>query len=176
MVRFPERKQLHDFRNDHSASLRRITPSTHVGRLSGSHFDIGFQLTQFPGKMVMEPKGEMVGAHEDVSKNGLCTSAVHERAAADGDKGKVYGMKTCNHHESNKTDWNSLLKSFSAGTQIGVPICLMECPQLSSLAAELWIPCCPLLETREKEPFGTGLDTHTHTHGAASRRSREKPE
>ena len=46
------------------------------------HFDIGFQLTQFPGKMVMEPKGEMVGALEDVSKNGLCTSAVHERAGS----------------------------------------------------------------------------------------------
>ena len=37
-------------------------------------------------------------------------SAVHERAAADGGNGKVYGMKTCNHHETNKVDWNSLVK------------------------------------------------------------------
>ena len=66
--------------------------------------------------MVMEPKGEMVGALEDVSKNGLCASAVHERAAADGGKGEVCGMKTCNHHESKKPDWNSLRKSFEAGT------------------------------------------------------------
>ena len=33
---------------------------------SHRHFDIGFQLIQFPGKMVMEPKGEMVGALEGV--------------------------------------------------------------------------------------------------------------
>ena len=64
----------------------------------------------------MEPKGEKVGAFEDVSTMVWRTSAVRERAAADGGKGKVYGMKTCNHHESNKTDWNSLLKSFPAGT------------------------------------------------------------
>ena len=50
--------QLHDFRNENSASLRRITPSTQVGRLSESHSDIGLQLTQFPEKMAMEPKGE----------------------------------------------------------------------------------------------------------------------
>ena len=31
-----------------------------------------------------------------------------------------------------------------AGTQIGVPICFTEYPQPSSLAAELWTPCCPL--------------------------------
>ena len=56
----------HNFRNENSASLRRITPSTQVGRLSESHSDIGLQLTQFPGKMAMEPKGERVGALEGV--------------------------------------------------------------------------------------------------------------
>ena len=35
-------------------------------------------------------------------------------------------------------------QQFKAGTQIGVPICFTEIPQLSSLAAELWSPCCPL--------------------------------
>ena len=42
--------QENDFRYESSASLRRITPSTQVGRLSGSHSDIGFQLAQFPAK------------------------------------------------------------------------------------------------------------------------------
>ena len=36
--------QLHEFRSENGASLRRITPSTQVGRLSESHSDIGFQL------------------------------------------------------------------------------------------------------------------------------------
>ena len=53
------RKKADAFRNDNSASFRRVTPSTQVGRLSGSHFDIGFQLTQLPGqRKVVEPKGE----------------------------------------------------------------------------------------------------------------------
>ena len=34
--------------SESSASLRRITPSAQVGRLSESHSDIGFQLIQFP--------------------------------------------------------------------------------------------------------------------------------
>ena len=37
------------------------------------------------------------------------------------------------------------MRSTLAGTQIGVPICFTEYPQPSSLAAELWTPCCPLL-------------------------------
>ena len=39
---------LHDFQHDFSAPVTGITPSTQVGRLSGSHSDIGFQLAQFP--------------------------------------------------------------------------------------------------------------------------------
>ena len=51
--------QENDFRSENSASLRRITPSAQVGRLSGSHSDIGLQLTQFPGgRKVREPQGE----------------------------------------------------------------------------------------------------------------------
>ena len=39
--------------------MKGITPSTQVGRLSGSHSDIGLLLTQFPGRRkVVEPKGE----------------------------------------------------------------------------------------------------------------------
>ena len=40
--------QENDFRSENSASVRRITPRTQVGRLSGSHSDIGLLLTQFP--------------------------------------------------------------------------------------------------------------------------------
>ena len=39
-----EEGQLVVIRNEDSAPLREITPSTQVGRLSGSHSDIGFQL------------------------------------------------------------------------------------------------------------------------------------
>ena len=50
---------LHEFRSGNGASLRRITPSTQVGRLSESHSDIGFQLTQFPsGRNAKERKGD----------------------------------------------------------------------------------------------------------------------
>ena len=55
------------------------------------------------------------------------------------------------------------------GTQIDVSICFTEYSQLSSLAAELWTPCCPLSfnsackTTWMNIPLGTGFDTHTHT-------------
>ena len=60
------RSQLHEFRNENGASLRRITPSTQVGRLSGSHSDIGFRLyNSIPRwKKVREPQGEKVSATE----------------------------------------------------------------------------------------------------------------
>ena len=54
------------------------------------------------------------------------------------------------------------------GTQIDVSICFTEYSQLSSLAAELWTPCCPLffnsacMTTWMNIPLGTGFDTHTH--------------
>ena len=38
------RKKTNAFRNDSSASFRRVTPSTHVGRLSGPHFELGFSV------------------------------------------------------------------------------------------------------------------------------------
>ena len=37
-----------DFPNGFSAPVKGITPSTQVGRLSGSHSDIGLLFTQFP--------------------------------------------------------------------------------------------------------------------------------
>ena len=38
-----------------------------------THSDIGLQLTQFPGKMAMEPKGERVGALEGALTKELFT-------------------------------------------------------------------------------------------------------
>ena len=55
-----------------------------------------------------------------------------------------------------------------AGTQIGVPICFTEYPQLSSLAAELWTPCWPLLQIKsrrkrqiQEDPYNSKGYTHT---------------
>ena len=45
---------LHDFQHEFSAPVTGITPSTQVGRLSGSRSDIGFQSTQFPGVRKVE--------------------------------------------------------------------------------------------------------------------------
>ena len=42
--------QENDFLYESRPSLRRITPSTQVGRLSDSHSDIGLLLTQFPNR------------------------------------------------------------------------------------------------------------------------------
>ena len=82
--------QENNFRPENSASLRRITPSTQVGRLSGSHSDIGLQLTQFPGgRKVREPQGER-------SKKLFLMSAElngGERAAQLSCKTKVWGRK-----------------------------------------------------------------------------------
>ncbi len=52
--------------------------------------------------------------------------------------------------ENTKTKRKQTEQSFHhfmnlAGTQIDVSICFTEYSQLSSLAAELWTPCCPLL-------------------------------
>ena len=35
-----------EFRHGFGASFRRVTPSTHVGRLSGPHFELGFSSFQ----------------------------------------------------------------------------------------------------------------------------------
>ena len=45
--------------------------------------------------------------------------------------------------EPNRTEFHHFMNL--AGTQIDVSICFTEYSQLSSLAAELWTSCCPLL-------------------------------
>ena len=92
-------------------------------------------------------------------RNGLTLSATANQLQAA--VGKWFWGISCKDHENNKQQQGGPVKSVSskAGTQIGVPICFTECPQLSSLAAELWIPCCPL---RVKNSWKQSV-THTHT-------------
>ena len=91
-------------------------------------------------------------------------------AAAAMRKERVFGGGIMNDHGSNQEGLGQLAQKFPSGTQIGVPICFTECPQPSLLAAELWIPCCPLrLSVGRKNPSKQGLThthTHTHTHAA----------
>ena len=74
---------LHDFRSEFSAPVTGITPSTQVGRLSGSHFDIGFQLAQLPGR-----NGKAKRLARTVWLNNVC-NLTHKRGckAAVGKKG-----------------------------------------------------------------------------------------
>ena len=79
-----------------------------------------------------------------------------------------------NHHENKRERLERLGRKLKtgAGTQIGVPICFTEYPQLSSLAAELWTPCCPLpVRSGGGKPFVQGW---THT-GRRIRRFLQKP-
>ena len=79
---------------------------------------------------------------------------------------KWFGGSIMNHHENKRERLERLGQKLKtgAGTQIGVPICFTEYPQLSSLAAELWTPCCPLpVRSGGGKPFVQGW-THTHTH------------
>ena len=73
------------------------------------------------------------------------------------------GEVSWNNHESKEERLERLGQKLKtgAGTQIGVPICFTEYPQLSSLAAELWTPCCPLPDwSGRRKPFVQGW-THT---------------
>ena len=58
------------FQNGYGASFRRVTPSTQVGRLSGSHSDIGFQLDSIAtmGRKVREQK-KCMGQQNSIVEN-----------------------------------------------------------------------------------------------------------
>ena len=78
---------------------------------------------------------------------------------------RVWGEVSCKDHENKRERLERLGQKLKtgAGTQIGVPICFTEYPQLSSLAAELWTPCCPLPDwSGRRKPFVQGW---THTQG-----------
>ena len=93
------------------------------GTPTHTHSDIGLLLTIVNSiltlrRKVRERHGEKSKKIEGVSTMVWCTSAVRERRARQltAAKERLWGMKTCNHHESNKADWNSLCKSCLAGT------------------------------------------------------------
>ena len=89
---------------------------------------------------------------------------------------KGFGGSTMNHHENKRERLERLGQKLKtgAGTQIGVPICFTEYPQLSSLAAELWTPCWvmiynPLLVWKVGvigKPLEAGCDTHKKPNSA----------
>ena len=122
------KNQLHEFRNENGASLRRITPSTQVGRLSASHSDIGFRLTQFPGgKKVRERQGEKVRAlvlfEQSVDRSAvasICATQLHEKAAKE-KKGLREGIM--NHQWNQKrrigTAWSKVKRSFDVPSVVG---------------------------------------------------------
>ena len=101
--------------------LEGITPSTQVGRLSGSHSDIGFQLTQFPGwegrrwnrkvnesaKTVLLNKVSFAGVRWHAW---LCTIQLREKVK----KGLWEGIM--NHHGIKKGGLEQLAQPFEAGT------------------------------------------------------------
>ena len=64
-----------DFQYDFGASFRRVTPSTQVGRLSGPHFELDFQLDSIAtmGRMAMERKG--AGVSKTVLLNNVSENA-----------------------------------------------------------------------------------------------------
>ena len=95
------------------ASLRRITPSTHVERLSGSHFDIGFQLAQLPGqRKVVEPKGgksEELKVFEQMFLASCKTKRSQKRAAQLQERdGKGLGGGSMKNHGSKQGQLDSL--------------------------------------------------------------------
>ena len=142
------------------APVTGITLSTRVGRLSGTHSDTGFQLNSISpmGRKVKELHGEESERLVGVLTN--CWSVCKTKRLRE----RVWGEVSCKDHENKRERLERLGQKLKtgAGTQIGVPICFTEYPQLSSLAAELWTPCCPLPDwSGRRKPFVQGW-THTH--------------
>ena len=139
------------------------------------------------GRKVMEQQGERVRKLEGVSTLRVVICRNTRATAVKGCKnawllqvaeGKRFGGSIMNNHGNKQEGLERLGQKLKtgAGTQIGVPICFTEYPQLSSLAAEPWTPCCPLLVAKERsrwwrkgeggKPLEPGCDTHTHTRRA----------
>ena len=152
-----------------AASLRRITPSTQVGRLSESHTDIGFQLTQFPGKMAMERKGGRVSALGMLNKV-CCMTAAGQQWKSAHQLEKGLGEYRANHHGSKPrkirvTAWSTVWNKYT----VGRPPLHQHLLASSSLDGKCqWCPV-PLrgnCAMKIQCPWIRGL-THTHTHPPA---------
>ena len=139
------------------------------------------------GRKVMEQQGERVRKLEGVSTLRVVICRNTRATAVKGCKnawllqvaeGKRFGGSIMNNHGNKQEglEWLGQKLKTGAGTQIGVPICFTEYPQLSSLAAEPWTPCCPLLVAKERsrwwrkgeggKPLEPGCDTHKTPYSA----------
>ena len=161
------KNQLHEFRNENGASLRRITPSTQVGRLSGSHSDIDFQVAQFPswegrwGKRKVKrsaqrwtqwSKSRAAGCNSRAAENcggkPVCRWVSWRRTMEPTNSGRVDHWSQC--VESRYVLKASLENILTNGWSfVG-----------SGQAKRPWSPC---FEKRfgGEQPFGTGFDAHT---------------
>ena len=138
---------LHGFQHGFSAPVTGITPSTQVGRLSGSHSDIGFLLINSQVEKGEGTARRKVQEFEDVSTMVWCTSAVHERAAAEsGRRRRFRGKYRGTTMETNKERVESqLVEQFlqvHTGDQSVLPT-----PRHSFVALSLpRVAQCPCLE------------------------------
>ena len=96
-------------------------PAPKVGRLSESHSDIGFQLTQFPGgRKVEKRKVKKVGWNSGLTlfSNALENDRTLSAAAKRQWRGFVGSI--VNHHGIKKGKMDSVSNSFLAGTRSDV--------------------------------------------------------
>ena len=115
------RNQLHDFQHDFSAPVTGITPSTQVGRLSGSHSDIGFRLTQFPGEKEWhngKVKSPINWRCLNIGVSVICSDATAARERRKAAKGRFGGGITQTTMKQNVEKWShSLWKTQQVHTE-----------------------------------------------------------
>ena len=170
--------QENDFRYESSASLRTITPSTQVGRLSGSHSDMGLLFTQFPGGRKVENRKVKRSARKvwfnlvfNCTRKKIGHSArlqVCCKSAA----GKGLGVYHENNHGTNETaaGWTIGVGVLKAGTSVPHPE-LISSPCIASFVDGEAIQVSPSPALVERRPLGTEGLTHT---GSRSRRRHMK--
>ena len=92
-----------------SAPVKGITLSTRVGRLSRTHFELGFSVNASTtlGRKVRERKGAWVRALERF--NIVVTKAAAIKSAAQLLGTSVYGVENVKNHESKTEDWSNSL-------------------------------------------------------------------
>ena len=159
--------QENDFRYESSASLRRTTPSTQVGRLSGSHSDIGLLFTQFPGGRKVENRKVKRSARKvrfnlvfNCTRKKIGHSA-RLQVCCKSAVGKGLGVYHENNHGTNETaaGWTIGVGVLKAGTSVPRPE-LISSPCIASFVDAEAIQVSPSPALVERRPLGTGVDTH----------------
>ena len=130
MVAFPCRN---------GAPVKGITLSTRVGRLSRTHFELGFSVNAIVsmGRKAMERKGAWIS--QKVLLNNVFESAQVEAAVSSCSAvGNLFvGKVSCGTTMNQIVEkWGDSLWKNSAGTQCGVPHCFTTDLSLSSLGSE----------------------------------------